>query len=61
MPVIRICGTCRRKNRVPAGHLSDNGRCGVCKTSLPPLDEPLEVDPELSTEAVENAHVPVLV
>src|SRR5437870_5475633 len=61
MPVIRTCRTCGRKNRVPAGHLSDTGRCGVCKTSLPPLDEPLEVDPELFTEVVQNAHVPVLV
>ena len=43
------------------GHLSDTGRCGVCKNSLPPLDEPLEVDPELFTEVVQNAHVPVLV
>jgi thioredoxin 2 len=29
------------------------------KNSLPPLDEPLEVDPELFTEIVQNAHVPV--
>jgi len=61
MPVIRTCRQCGRKNRVPAGHLSDTGRCGVCKSSLPPLDEPLEVDPELFTEVVQNAHVPVLV
>ena len=60
-PVIPTCRTCGRRNRVPAGHLSDHGRCGVCEASLPPLDEPWEVDPELSTEAVENAHVPVLV
>jgi len=60
MPVIRTCRTCGRKNRVPAGHLSDTGRCGVCKAPLPPWDEPLEVDPELFNEVVQNAHVPVL-
>ena len=38
MPVIRTCKTCGRSNRVPAGHLSDTGRCGVCKASLPPLN-----------------------
>jgi thioredoxin 2 len=43
------------------GDTSDTGRCGVCKNSRPPLDEPLEVDPELFTEVVQNAHVPVLV
>jgi thioredoxin 2 len=61
MPVIRTCRTCGRRNRVPAGHLSDTGRCGVCTASLPPLNEPLEVDPELFTEIVQNARVPVLV
>ena len=61
MPVIRTCKTCGRSNRVPAGHLSDTGRCGVCKASLPPLNEPLEVDPELFAEIVQNARVPVLV
>ncbi|MGA8340801.1 MAG: thioredoxin domain-containing protein [Candidatus Sulfotelmatobacter sp.] len=61
MPVIRTCRTCGRRNRVPAGHLSDTGRCGVCRASLLPLNEPLEVDPELFTEIVQNARVPVLV
>jgi len=59
--VIRTCRTCGRRNRVPAGRLSDTGRCGVCRASLPPLDEPLEVDPEQFAEVVQNAHVPVLV
>ncbi|MGH9644059.1 MAG: thioredoxin family protein, partial [Terriglobales bacterium] len=45
----------------PAARLSNTGRCGVCKAALPPLDEPLEADPELLTEIVQNARVPVLV
>jgi len=48
-------------NRIPAAHLADTGRCGVCKTALPPADEPLEVDPQLFDEIIQNARVPVLV
>lgn len=61
MPVIRTCKNCGTKNRIPAKHLADTGRCGKCKTPLPPVDEPLEVDPELFDEIVQTAHVPVLV
>jgi hypothetical protein len=42
--VIRACKVCGRMNRIPAAHLADTGRCGACKASLPPVDEPLEVD-----------------
>jgi len=61
MPVIRRCKACGRMNRIPAAHLADTGRCGVCKTALPPADEPLEVDPQLFDEIIQNARVPVLV
>ncbi len=61
MPVIKICSSCGKKNRVPALHLADAGRCGACKAPLRPLDEPLEVDPELFDDIVENARVPVLI
>jgi thioredoxin 2 len=61
MPLIRICKNCGAKNRVPAKHLADTGRCGVCKSPLPPVDEPLDVDPEQFDEIVQNARVPVLV
>ena len=61
MPVIRTCKACGRKNRIPVAHLADTGRCGVCKTPLPPVDEPLEVDSQLFNEIVQNARVPVLV
>jgi thioredoxin 2 len=56
--VIRICKTCGRKNRIPAAHLADTGRCGACKAPLPPVDEPLEVDGESLDEIVQNARVP---
>ena len=61
MPVIRACTVCGRKNRVPGGHLSDTGRCGACKSPLPPVDEPLEVDGELFDEIIKESKVPVLV
>jgi len=61
VPVIRICTNCQQKNRIPAEHLSDTGRCGSCKSSLPPLAEPLPVDAALFDEIVQSAKVPVLV
>ena len=60
MPIIRPCKVCGRKNRIPANHLADTGRCGQCKTALPPIDEPLEVDVEQFDEITQNSRVPVL-
>jgi thioredoxin 2 len=61
MPVIRTCKVCGRNNRVPAAHLADTGRCGACKSPLPPVNEPLQADPELFNEVIQNARVSVLV
>jgi len=61
MPVIRACKVCGRMNRIPAAHLADTGRCGACKAPLPPVDEPLEVDPQVFDEIIQTAGVPVLV
>jgi thioredoxin 2 len=61
MPVIRACKVCGRKNRIPAKHLADTGRCGACKSALPPVDEPLDVDAEQFDEITQRARVPVLV
>jgi thioredoxin 2 len=61
MSVIRACTACGRKNRIPASHLADTGRCGECKSALPPLDEPIEADGVLFDEIVRDARVPVLV
>jgi len=61
MPVIRACRVCGRKNRIPAKHLADTGRCGQCKSDLPPVDEPLEVDVEQFDEITQQSRVPVLV
>jgi thioredoxin 2 len=60
MAFIRSCKQCGQKNRIPAKHLADNGRCGNCKSTLPPISEPLEVDREQFDEVLQNAKVPVL-
>ena len=61
MAVIRTCKNCGRKNRVPAAHLADTGHCGACKTPFPPVNEPVEVDPQLFDEVVRETRVPILV
>jgi thioredoxin 2 len=60
MAVVRACGNCGQKNRIPAEHLADTGRCGACKAPLAALTEPLPVTPELFDEIISRARVPVL-
>ena len=57
----RRCPACGRPNRIPPRHLADRGRCGNCKTPLPPVSEPLEVDEATFDDVVRDASVPVLV
>ena len=61
MPLIRACKNCGTKNRIPSSHLADTGRCGSCKTDLPPLDESIQADTTLFDDIIQNARVPVLV
>ena len=61
MPVIRACPHCGQKNRIPAAHIADTGRCGACKNALPPVAEPISADTTLFDDILENARVPVLV
>ena len=60
MPAIRTCSNCGLKNRIPAKHLANIGRCGSCKSPLVALAEPLDVDDLLFDEIVQNSPVPVL-
>jgi thioredoxin 2 len=59
--MIRPCPACGTSNRVPAKHLSDTGRCGSCKATLPPVSEPIEVDATAFAEITREVKVPVLV
>jgi thioredoxin 2 len=59
--IISACSSCGANNRVPAAHLADTGRCGVCKQPLQPAGEPIEVDTAAFDEIVNGVKVPVLV
>jgi thioredoxin 2 len=59
--IVSSCGACGAKNRVPARHLADTGRCGVCKAALPPAGEPIEADANSFEEIIAASKVPVLV
>jgi thioredoxin 2 len=59
--MIRTCKHCGSKNRVPARHLAATGRCGTCKKTLAPLNEPGDVDAAQFAEIIGGATVPVLV
>ena len=61
MPIIQACKHCGAKNRIPAAHLADTGRCGACKADLRPASEPLAADVALFDDVIQNARVPVLV
>lgn len=59
--MIRHCSHCSTKNRIPARHLADQGKCGKCSESLPPVAAPVDVDAALFDEVTRAATVPVLV
>lgn len=61
MSIVRSCPSCGARNRIPAKHLADTGRCGACKTALPPMAEPVEVGPEDFDEIIRESRVPVFV
>ncbi|MBZ0232859.1 MAG: thioredoxin family protein [Deltaproteobacteria bacterium] len=60
--VTRRCAACGAENRIPAGRLADAGKCGRCKTALPPQAEPIAA-PDVATfdEIIGQTEVPVLV
>lgn len=59
--LVRPCAACGAKNRTPARHLADEGRCGRCQAPLGPVAEPLDADEASFAEIVRGATVPVLV
>src|SRR4051794_21595918 len=58
--MVRTCGACGARNRVPARHLADFGRCGSCKASLAPVNEPIDVDTNSFSDVLREATVPIL-
>ena len=59
--MIRKCPACGQKNRIPAEHLADEGRCGSCKATLAPVSEPLDADAASFDEIISAVRVPVLI
>ena len=59
--MIRACKACGKNNHIPARHLASTGKCGACKAPLPPTDQPIEADPALFDDILENGRVPALV
>ncbi len=60
--MIRACPSCGAKNRIPAARLAARGICGRCKTALPPLAEPVEIESAADFDAmIRNSTVPVVV
>jgi len=58
---LTTCPACRAKNRVPASHLADVGRCGACKAPLNPAAEPIEANSGNLLAIIEEATVPIFV
>ena len=59
--ILSVCANCHTKNRIPAQHLAESGRCGACKASLPPVSEPITADTTSFDDIIASAKVPVLV
>ncbi len=60
--MLRTCSSCGQTNRIPAEHLHQTGRCGKCKTALPPASSPIDVtDVTTFDDIVAHARVPILV
>jgi thioredoxin 2 len=60
--VVITCRSCRARNRIAYEKIADQNRCGQCKSTLAPPDEPIDVrsDSEFYAATRQSA-VPVLV
>jgi thioredoxin 2 len=61
MAIVRNCPACGKLNRIPAKHVADTGRCGACKSALPPMAEPIPAGSAEFDEIVAESKAPVLV
>jgi thioredoxin 2 len=59
--MIWTCEKCGQKNRVTAANLARHVRCGKCKHTIGPINQPIDVDAETFDEVLRDAQVPVLV
>jgi thioredoxin 2 len=60
--VVVACHHCGKRNRISYAHLASSARCGACKSTLPSINAPIDVETEANFNAlVSTASVPVLV
>ena len=59
--IVRECAHCGQKNRIPIKRLTDTGKCGACKASLPPAAHPIEADAATFEVLLRDAPAPLLV
>jgi len=59
--MIRSCPHCSAKNRIPAKHLADDGKCGACQSTLPAAAAPIDVNAAEFNAIIAESPVPVLV
>ena len=58
----RVCATCGKSNRIPFRHAADAGRCGACKSELPPSNAPISITSANEfQQLIEQATVPILI
>jgi len=60
-----VCAACGAKNRLPLARLTQTGRCGRCRESLPPgvfyAEDPIAVDDRHFDLVTRTGRLPVLV
>jgi len=60
--VIQTCPKCGTANRLAYSRLAQEGRCGSCKSALPPLNSPVEITgPSAFSNLVSQSPLPVVV
>jgi thioredoxin 2 len=59
--MVITCPNCSRKNRLLVSKVAAEVRCGSCKTVLTPIQQPIDADPVLFDEVLQQSPLPVLV
>jgi thioredoxin 2 len=59
---VLTCAQCSQKNRIPFEALDKPARCGRCKSALPGLASPVELDSESQfNRVIQSSPIPVLI
>ncbi len=59
--IIQVCPDCGQRNRVAFVHLHQLARCGKCRTAIPPVARPVEIQTEAEFDIlIQLSSIPVL-